>query len=109
MNNPKDGNSSETLHPQSDTGESEHHKELEEINEENFTNYATQESYKRKTTFVDIYFASKIVKTLKLDPKLSPWQCFKRSDWVKWNEAIETKLHPLNKKKSIRSYRPNTS
>jgi hypothetical protein len=51
------------------------------------------ESYHRKTTVADIYFASKIVDSLDLDlePK-SMIECRKRSDWDKWKAAIEAEI-----------------
>ena len=63
------------------------------------TNYIDSgESYDRKTTLVDIYFSSKIAKTLQLDPEpKSMKECLKRLDWPKWKEAIEAELRSLNK------------
>lgn len=64
----------------------------EEMSEEIATDYAiTGELYNRKTTHVDINFVSKIAEIVDhdLEPK-SMAECRKRSDWVKWKEAIET-------------------
>ena len=57
------------------------------------------ESYNRKTTVVDIYFASRIAEGLDLDrePK-SMAECMKRSDWSKWKAAIEDELRSLIKR-----------
>ena len=55
------------------------------------TNYIDSgESFNRKTTIVDINFASKIASDLQpdLEPKTMA-ECIKRSDWIKWKEAIE--------------------
>jgi hypothetical protein len=57
------------------------------------------ESYHRKTTVVDIYFASKIADSL--DPDLEPKsmiECRKRLDWDKWKAAIEAELRSLCKR-----------
>lgn len=105
---PEDGNPSENLCAQSNAGRSEHrdsivvenHAELEEINEEIFTNYVySRESYKRMTTMSTYTLPLKLLRLLNWIQNLSPWQCQKRLDWVKWKEAIEAKLHSLNKKK----------
>jgi hypothetical protein len=50
----------------------------------------SRESYKRKTTVVDIYFASKIADSMDPDPEpKSMIECQKRSDWNKWKAAIK--------------------
>jgi hypothetical protein len=47
------------------------HDKLEEINEEISTNYAdTGELHHRKTTIVDIHFASKVAVIMDPDPEL---------------------------------------
>jgi hypothetical protein len=57
------------------------------------------ESYHRKTTVVNIYFASKNADSLDPDPELkSMIECRKRSDWDKWKAAIEAELHSLCKR-----------
>ena len=49
------------------------HDEWEDDHEEITTNYVESgESYYRKTTIVDIYFASKNVGSMDLDPNQSP-------------------------------------
>jgi hypothetical protein len=51
------------------------------------------ERHKRKTTIVDVYFASKI--TDSMDPDLEPKsmiECRKRSDWDNWKATIEAEL-----------------
>ena len=54
------------------------------------------ESYHRKTTIVDIYFASKIDDSMDPDPEpKSMIECRKRSDWDKWKAAIEAELRSL--------------
>jgi hypothetical protein len=75
-------------------------QEIERI-EEISTNYVdTGETYNRKTTIVDIYFAKKIAKIIDLDlePK-SMAECKQRSEWIKWKEAIKVELTSLNKRK----------
>ena len=58
------------------------------------------ESFDRKTTTVDIYFAEKIADTLLTDhdPKTMS-KCKKCSDWLKWKDAIQAELASLNKQK----------
>ena len=58
------------------------------------------ESFDRKTTTVDIYFAEKIADTLLTDhdPR-SIVECQKRSDWPKWKDAIQAEIASLNKRK----------
>ncbi len=75
-------------------------QECERI-EEISTNYVdTSETYNRETTIVDIYFAGKIAKIIDLDPEpKSMAECKKRSDWVKWKDAIKAELISLNKRK----------
>jgi hypothetical protein len=68
--------------------------------EEIATNYVESgESYHRKTTVVDIYFASKIADSLNpdLEPK-SLIECRKHSDWDKWKAANEAELCSLCKR-----------
>jgi hypothetical protein len=76
------------------------HDEWVDDHEEIATNYVEPgESYHRKTTVVDIYFASKIADSM--DPDLEPKsmiECRKRSDWDKWKAAIEAKLRSLCKR-----------
>ena len=71
--------------------------EREDDHEEIATNYVESgESYNRKTTVVDIYFASKIADSMDLDPEpKSIIECRKRSGWDKWKEAIEAELRSL--------------
>jgi len=73
------------------------HDEREDDHEEIATNYVESgESYNRKTTIVDIYFASKIADSMDPDPELkSLIECRKRSDWDKWKVAIEAELRSL--------------
>jgi hypothetical protein len=72
--------------------------------EEIATNYVELgESYHRKTTVVDIYFASKIADSLDPDPEpKSMIECRKRSDWDKWKATIETELRSLCKREVFR-------
>ena len=54
------------------------------------------ESYKRNTTVVDIYFASKIANSMDPDPEpKSMIECQKRSNWDKWKTTIEAELRLL--------------
>jgi hypothetical protein len=64
------------------------------------TNYMESgESYHKKTTVVDIYFASKIADSLDPNPEpKSMIECRKRSDWDKWKAAIEAELRSLCKR-----------
>jgi hypothetical protein len=73
------------------------HDEWEDDHEEITTNYVeSRESYHRKTTVVDIYFASKIADSMDPDPEpKSMIECRKRSDWDKWKAAIEAELRSL--------------
>jgi len=72
------------------------------------TNYVDSgESFDRKTTIVDIYFASSIAETIQNDPDpKSMVECKKRSDWNKWKEAIEAELASLNKREVFSSVIP---
>ena len=66
----------------------------------NFVN--TRETYTRNITVVNDIFASTIALTISndnLDPEpKSIAECQKHSDWVRWKQAIEAKLHSLNKR-----------
>jgi hypothetical protein len=64
------------------------------------TNYVESgASYHRKTTVVDIYFASKIADSLDLDPEpKSMIECRKRSDWDKRKATIKAELRSLCKR-----------
>jgi hypothetical protein len=59
----------------------------------------TSKTYDRNTTIVDIYFSEKIVEDLQndLDPKTMV-DCKKRSNWIKWKDAIEVELGLLYKR-----------
>jgi hypothetical protein len=61
--------------------EDQESERIEEIS----TNYVDiGETYNRKTTIVDIYFAEKIVKIIDVDPEpKSMAECKQRSDWIK--------------------------
>jgi hypothetical protein len=76
------------------------HNEWVDDHEEIVTNYVESgESYHRKTTVFDIYFASKIADSMDPDPEpKSMIECQKRSDWDKWKAAIEVELHSLCKR-----------
>ena len=75
------------------------HDESEGIDEISINYVESGESFNRKTTIVDIFFASKIVDDLALDhePK-SMAACMKRSDWSNWKVAIEDELRSLAKR-----------
>ena len=64
------------------------------------TNYINSgESFNRKTTIVDNNFSAKIAIDLQPDPEPKTMaECIKRSDWIKWKEAIEAELHSLKKR-----------
>jgi hypothetical protein len=73
------------------------HKEPDDSVEEIAINYV--ELYNRKTTIVDTDFVSMITVVIAEDPELKTMvECQKRSDWVKWKEAIETELLSLSKR-----------
>jgi hypothetical protein len=76
------------------------HKEPDDSVEEIAINYVeTGELYNQKTTIVDTDFVSMIVVVIAEDPEPeSMAECQKRSDWVKWKEAIETELLSLSKR-----------
>jgi len=86
------------------------HDEREDDHEEIATNYVESgESYNRKTTIVDIYFASKIADSTDPDPELkSLIECRKRSDWDKWKAAIVAELL-ASPKRGFWACNPNTS
>jgi hypothetical protein len=75
------------------------HDESEGIDEIAINYVESGESFNRKTTIVDIFFASKIADDLALDhePK-SMAECMKRSDWSNWKVAIEDELRSLIKR-----------
>ena len=85
-------------------GNIEESQRLNEIS----TNYIDSgESFNRKTTIVDINFASKISSGLQPDPEPKTMaECIKRSDWIKWKEAIEAELHSLKKREVFSSIMP---
>jgi hypothetical protein len=70
------------------------HKEPDDSVEEIAINYVeTGELYNQKTTIIDTDFVSMIVVVIAEDPKpKSMAECHKRSNWIKWKEAIETEL-----------------
>jgi len=71
----------------------------------NFIN--SGESFNRKTTIVDNYFSSKIALDLQPDPEPKTMaECLKRSDWIKWKEAIEAELLSLNKREVFTAVMP---
>ena len=90
------------------TGTSEHpdsivlgnHEESLGVQEISINYVDSGESFDRKTTTVDIYFAEKIADTLLTDhdPR-SIVECQKRSDWPKWKDAIQAEIASLNKRK----------
>ena len=75
---------------------SQQSEEVQEIS----TNYVDfGESFDRKTTIVDIFFASSVAETIQNDPDpKSMVECKKRSDRNKWKEAIEAELASLTKR-----------
>jgi gamma-glutamylcyclotransferase (GGCT)/AIG2-like uncharacterized protein YtfP len=74
------------------------HDESQGVQEISINYIDSGESYNRKTTNIDIYFATKIASELRIDlePKYMV-ECIKHSDWVKWKEAIKAELDPLKK------------
>jgi hypothetical protein len=104
---PEDGNPNASLE-EYHMGRSERHHSVVSGNhdewvddlEEIVTNYVeTGESYHRKNTVVDIYFASKIADSMDPDPEpKSMIECRKRSYWDKWKAAIKAALRSLCKR-----------
>ena len=71
----------------------------------NFIN--SGESFNRKTTIIDNNFSSKIAIVIQSDPKPKTMaECLKRSDWIKWKEAIEAELLSLKKREVFTSVIP---
>jgi len=85
-------------------GNTEQSEEVQEIS----TNYVySGESYNKKTTIVDVYFATSIADNLQKDPNpKSMAECKKHSNWNKWKEAIETELASLTKREVFSSVIP---
>ncbi|CAA0810997.1 Uncharacterized mitochondrial protein AtMg00820, partial [Striga hermonthica] len=78
-------------------------EDLVDVKIEVATNFVdTGETYNRSNIVVDDTFASIVAFTisnnLDPEPKLI-LECRKRSDWVRWKEAIEAELDSLNKRK----------
>jgi hypothetical protein len=72
------------------------------------TNYVDSgETYDRKTTIVDVYFATSIADNLQKDPDPNSMaECKNRSDWNKWKEASEAELASLTKREVFLSIIP---
>jgi hypothetical protein len=67
----------------------------------------TGETYDRKATIVDIYFSEKISDYLPNDLDLKAMvECKKRSDWIKWKDAIEAELASLYKREVFSAVMP---
>ena len=73
-----------------------------------FTNFINSEgSFNRKTTIINNNFSSKIASDLQPDPEPKTMaECLKRSDWIKWKEAIEAELLSLKKREVFTSVMP---
>ena len=76
------------------------HKEPDDSVEEIAINYVEMEElYNRKITIVDTDCVSMIVVAIAEDPEpKSMAECQKRSDWVKWKEAVEPELRSISKR-----------
>ena len=96
---------------QPDSNNTGNQNELDDANEEITTDYVeSRDLYNRKTTVVDINFVSKIAAVIDEDPEpKSMAECRKRSDWVKWKEAIETELRSLKKRQVFGPVAPTPS
>jgi hypothetical protein len=71
----------------------------------NYINY--EKSFNRKTIIIDINLSSNIASNLQPDPEPKTMaECIKRSDWIKWKEAIEAKLRSLKKREVFSSVIP---
>jgi hypothetical protein len=74
------------------------------VNEISINYVDSRESFDRRTTIVDIYFASSVAETIQNDPDpKSMVECKKHSDWNKWNKAIEAELASLKKREVFSS------
>ena len=78
-------------------------EDLVDVDIEVAFNYVnTGDRYDRKVTVVDNIFASAVALAVSrdiLDPEpKSILECQKRSDWIKWKEAIQAELDSLNKR-----------
>jgi hypothetical protein len=83
------------------------HDESQGVQEISINYIDSGESYNRKTTNVDIYFATKIASELCIDPEpKSMAECIKRSYWVKWKEAIKAELDSLKKREVFSAVMP---
>ena len=108
--NKQNSHPTSTMHSISDVGTSERPDDIilgnnepsQGVQEISINYIDSGESYDRKTTIVDIYFAETIAEIIQNnpDPKTMA-ECKKRSDWNKWKEAIQAELASLTKKKGI--------
>jgi hypothetical protein len=107
--------STSTVHSNPNDGISEHpdnvvlgNTEQSEGVKEISTNYVDYgELYDRKTTIIDVYFATSIANNLQKDPDpKSMAECKKRSDWNKWKKATEAELALLTKREVFSSVIP---
>ena len=82
-------------------------EESQRVNEVSTYYIDSGESFNRKTTIININFASKIASDLQPDPEPKTMaECIKHSDWIKWKEAIEAELHSLKKREVFSSIMP---
>jgi len=82
-------------------------EESQRVNEISPNYIDSGESFNRKTTIININFASKIASDLQPDPEPKTMaECIKHSDWIKWKEAIEAELHSLKKREVFSSIMP---
>jgi hypothetical protein len=110
----------DTVHPQTSThvhnsdaaGTSEHLVSTLPVNQEDFhgvheisINYTSfGELYDRKNMVINSCFSSIIAGNILSDPDpKSMAECQQRSDWIKWKEAINSKLSSLAKRKVFTS------
>ena len=116
--NKQNSHPTSTVHSIPDVGTSEHpdaivlgNNEPSRGVQEISINYIDSgESYDRKTTIVDIYFAKTIAEIIQTDPDPKTMaECKKRSDWNKWKEAIQAELASLTKRKVFSSAIPTPS
>jgi len=116
--NKQNSHPTSTMHSISDVGTSERPDDIvlgnnepsQGVQEISINYIDSGESYDRKTTIVDIYFAETITEIIQNnpDPKTMA-ECKKRSDWNKWKEAIQAELASLTKRKVFSSVMPTPS
>ena len=116
--NKQNSHPTSTVHSISDVGTSERPDDIvlgnnepsQGVQEISINYIDSGESYDRKTTIVDIYFAETIAEIIQNNPYPKTMAEYKkRSDWNKWKEAIQPELASLTKRKVFSSVMPTPS